>query len=130
MAATARGQRRAFLCPRGAGGRRRRLCRASDLELGLGAEEARELAGTHRVLELADGLGLDLADALAGDLEDPAYLLERVGVAVADAVAELDDLALAVRSASRGRRSMLVASMTRDALSTGIRRSSSMKSPK
>jgi hypothetical protein len=47
------------------------------------------------VLELADGLGLDLADALAGDLEDPADLLERVGVAVADAVAELDDLALA-----------------------------------
>ena len=48
------------------------------------------------MLQLADGLGLDLADALAGDLEDPADLFERVGVAVADAVAQLDDLALAV----------------------------------
>ncbi len=59
-------------------------------------EEAFELAGADRVLELADGLGLDLADALAGDFEDLADLFERVGVAVADAVAELDDLALAV----------------------------------
>jgi hypothetical protein len=55
-----------------------------------------ELAGPDGVLELADGLGLDLADALAGDLEDAADLFEGVGVAVADAVAELDDLALAV----------------------------------
>src|SRR5690606_40455786 len=38
----------------------------------------------------------DLADALAGDLEDLADLFEGVGVSVADAVAELDDLALAV----------------------------------
>jgi hypothetical protein len=48
------------------------------------------------VLELADRLGLDLANAFAGDLEDLTHLFERVGVAVADAVAELDDLALAV----------------------------------
>ena len=55
-----------------------------------------ELAGADRVLQLADGFGLDLADALAGDLEDAADFFERVGVAVADAVAQLDDLALAV----------------------------------
>ncbi|KKN46473.1 hypothetical protein LCGC14_0672430, partial [marine sediment metagenome] len=48
------------------------------------------------MLELADGLGFDLANALAGDLEDVADLLERVAVSVAQAVAELDDLALAV----------------------------------
>src|SRR3954471_6014905 len=59
-------------------------------------EEALELSAPDRVLQLADRLGLDLADPLAGDLEDPADLLEGVGVAVAQAVAELDDLALAV----------------------------------
>src|SRR5207244_3390023 len=57
-------------------------------------QEAFEFARAHWVLELADGLGFDLPHALAGDLEDAADLLERVGVAVADAVAELDDLAL------------------------------------
>jgi hypothetical protein len=50
---------------------------------------------SHRMLQLAHGLGLDLAHALARDLEDAADLFERVGVAVADAVAQLDDLALA-----------------------------------
>src|SRR5579883_2402847 len=62
---------------------------------GTGLEEAFEHPRADRVLELPHGLGLDLADALARHLEDPADLLERVGVAVADAVAELDDLALA-----------------------------------
>src|SRR5262249_32808471 len=55
----------------------------------LGVDEAGELLGAHRVLQLADRLGLDLADALAGDLEDAPDLLEGVGVPVADAVAEL-----------------------------------------
>ena len=48
------------------------------------------------MLQLADGLGFDLADALAGDLEDVADFFQRVAVAVAQAVAELDDLAFAV----------------------------------
>ena len=48
------------------------------------------------MLQLADGLVLHLAHALARDLEDAAHFLEGVGVAVADAVAELQDLALAV----------------------------------
>src|SRR5579872_1232994 len=74
--------------PRGAGGGR-------EASAGTGLEEAFEHPRADRVLELPHGLGLDLADALAGDLEDPTDLLERVGVAVADAVTELDDLALA-----------------------------------
>jgi len=53
--------------------------------------EAFELAGADWVLELADGLGLDLADLLTSDFEDAANLFHRIGVAVADAVAELDN---------------------------------------
>src|SRR5207302_2450800 len=59
-------------------------------------EEPLELSASHRMLEFPDGLGLDLADPLARDLEDPADLLEGVGVAVPEPVAELDDLALAI----------------------------------
>src|SRR5262249_50439726 len=59
-------------------------------------EESLELATAYRVLELAHRLGLDLTDALAGHPEDAAHFLQRIGVAVAEAVAELDDLALAV----------------------------------
>src|SRR4051794_36552660 len=59
-------------------------------------QEPFELPRPDRVLELADRLGLDLPHALAGDLEDAADFLERVRVPVADAVAEFDDLALAV----------------------------------
>src|SRR5206468_5287385 len=55
-----------------------------------------ELATAHRMLKLADRLGLDLADALAGDLENPSYLFKSVCVSVAQAVAKLDNLALAV----------------------------------
>src|SRR5262249_13369732 len=58
--------------------------------------KALELPGPDRVLELADRLGLDLSHALARHLENAADLLEGVGVAIADAVAELDDLPLAV----------------------------------
>src|SRR5512135_2518286 len=58
-------------------------------------EESLELAAAVGVLQFADGLGLDLADAFAAHLEDPADLREGVGGAVAQAVAELDDLALA-----------------------------------
>src|SRR6476660_7802963 len=55
-----------------------------------------QLSRSNRVLELSDRLGFDLANALAGDFEDSADFFERVCVAVADAVAELDDLALSV----------------------------------
>src|SRR4051812_4050149 len=59
--------------------------------------EPAELVLALRELELLEGADLDLADALARDLEDRADLLERVGVAVAEAVAELEDFPLAVR---------------------------------
>src|SRR6187399_830010 len=50
-------------------------------------EEAAELPRPRRMLELAQGLGLDLADALAGDRELLADLFERVVGVHADAEA-------------------------------------------
>src|SRR5207249_7062895 len=54
-----------------------------------------EMHAANRVLQLADSFRLDLANALASDLEDAADLFQRVGVAVLQAVAETNDLALA-----------------------------------
>src|SRR5438128_593188 len=48
------------------------------------------------MLQLAHGLGFDLADALARNLENPADLFERVGIAVSQAVTQADDFALSV----------------------------------
>src|SRR2546423_13059859 len=59
-------------------------------------QEPGQLLAAYRVLKLAHGLGLDLPHALAGHLEDAAHLFERVRVAVAQAVAKADDLALAI----------------------------------
>ena len=64
-------------------------------------EEALELAEARRVTELADRLGLDLADALASDLEDRGRPLRACGVAIAEAVAEFDDLPFALRQAGQ-----------------------------
>src|SRR4051794_5038183 len=47
--------------------------------------------------ELLQALVLDLADALAGDVERPAHLVERAGVLAVEPVAQLEDAALAVR---------------------------------
>ena len=47
-------------------------------------------------VELVERLRLDLADALAGDAEALADLLQRAGLLAAEAEAELQDLALAV----------------------------------
>src|SRR3954447_26848960 len=52
-----------------------------------------------RLLQLADGFGLDLANPLAGDLEDVADFFQRVAVAVPQTVAELNDLPLAIAQA-------------------------------
>src|SRR5262245_44659705 len=71
-------------------------CRGNSSRAFPGVEEPFELPAADRVLEFADGLGLDLPDPLAGDLEDAADLFEGVGVPVAEAVAELDDFPLAV----------------------------------
>ena len=60
-------------------------------------EEALEFASADGVLEFSYGLGLDLPDAFAGNLEDSADFFEGICVAVADAVAEFDDFAFAIR---------------------------------
>src|SRR5262245_10689040 len=64
------------------------LCRPS-------LEKRPELAAARRVPQLAQRLGLDLADALARDGEALADLLERVLAAVADTEPHLDHLLLA-----------------------------------
>ena len=59
------------------------------------AEESAELANPCRVAQLAQSLGLDLADALAGDLELLSDLFESASRAVNQAKALLQHLALA-----------------------------------
>ena len=46
--------------------------------------------------QFAQDLGLDLADALAGDFELVGHFFERALFAVGQAVAQFDDAALAV----------------------------------
>src|SRR4051794_27827101 len=60
-------------------------------------DERLEALGAGGVAQLAQGLGFDLADALAGDLEVLADLLERVIRLLADAEAHAQDLLLARR---------------------------------
>src|SRR4051794_36492923 len=55
-----------------------------------------ELLGLGEALKLLEGLVLDLADALARDVERAPDLVERARVLAAEAVAELEDAALAV----------------------------------
>src|SRR5215217_6319091 len=56
-----------------------------------------ELLRLGQRLKLLQRLVLDLADALARDVEGAAHLVERAGVLAAEAVAELEHAALAVR---------------------------------
>jgi hypothetical protein len=58
-------------------------------------EEGAELAQAGGVPQLAQGLGFDLADALAGEGEHLAHFLKRVLAAVFQPEAYLDDLFLA-----------------------------------
>src|SRR6185437_900123 len=60
-------------------------------------EKRLQATAARRVAQLAERLGLDLADALAGDGEALADFFERVLAAVADAEAHLDDLFIARR---------------------------------
>src|SRR4051794_21429641 len=55
-----------------------------------------ELLGFSQLLQLLQALVLDLADALAGDVEGPPHLVERARVLAAEAVAQLQNAALAV----------------------------------
>ena len=56
---------------------------------------AQQLVATG-MTELLERLGLDLADTLAGDLEDVADLFEGAGVAVLEPEAQLEHLPLAL----------------------------------
>src|ERR1043165_2786518 len=60
-------------------------------------DERLEALAARRVAQLAERLRLDLADALAGDLEVLADFLERVIALLADAEAHAEDLLLARR---------------------------------
>src|SRR5215510_10652945 len=60
-------------------------------------QEAPELLGPRGVPQLAQRLGLDLTDALAGDRKVLAVFLERVLAAVGEAEAEPQHLLLARR---------------------------------
>src|SRR5688500_12214675 len=63
------------------------------------ASAGEELAGAGvggGVAELGHGPGLDLADALPGEVELVAHLLQRAGLAPVEAEAQAQDLALAL----------------------------------
>src|SRR5581483_10770142 len=62
-------------------------------------EETLELADARGMAHFSQRLGFDLADALARDLELPAHFLERARVAIAQAKAQLEHLALALGEA-------------------------------
>src|SRR5690606_24122232 len=73
----------------------------------LAVQEAPELARPARMLELAQRLGLDLADALAGDRELLADFLERVIGIHTDAEAHAKHALLARRERSEHARRRL-----------------------
>src|SRR5918994_7300324 len=67
-----------------------------------------ELLASGGAAQLGEGLGLDLADPLAGDPELAADLLQGPGVAVGEAEAELDDLLLPLREGVQDRVELLL----------------------
>ena len=71
-------------------------------------DEGLQLAAAAGVTQLAEGLGFDLADALAGDLEGLADLFERVLGAVFEAEAHLDDALFARRQGAEDLRGVLL----------------------
>src|SRR5918995_3417073 len=61
-----------------------------------------ELLRLGEALQLLQRLVLDLADALAGDVERPPHLIQRTGMLAAEPVAELEHAALAVGEVLEG----------------------------
>src|SRR5690242_9055011 len=59
-------------------------------------EEPNQFATAARLLQLANCLRLDLANALPGNLENMTDFFQRVAVTVAQAVTQLDDLAFTI----------------------------------
>ena len=59
-------------------------------------EETLQMTAAGRMTHLLEGLGLDLADALARHFELPAQLFERAAVAIDEAKPQLKHLALAL----------------------------------
>src|SRR3954470_2677408 len=88
-----------------------------EVSAGVGAEPVRALA----LAELRHDLALDLADALAGQPEVLADLVERAGLAVVQAVAQPDDLLLAVVQ-RREDPAQVVLQQARDHGALGVRR--------
>src|SRR4051794_29294853 len=80
-----------------------------------------ELLGLGEALKLLEGLVLDLADALARDVERAPDLVERARVLAAEAVAELEDAALAVGEVLQGLAQRLLGEDLGGALVRGLR---------
>src|SRR5688572_29358668 len=66
----------------------------------VGFEEALEVTDARGVAEFAQAFGFDLADAFAGDFELLADFFQRAGVAVDEAEAQFENLALAFGEAA------------------------------
>src|SRR5688572_3305469 len=58
------------------------------------------MTDARRVTQLAEALGFDLADAFAGDLELLADFFQGAGIAIHQAEAEFENLALALGEAA------------------------------
>src|SRR5262245_30026630 len=80
-----------------------------------------ELAAPGRVAELPESLRLDLADALAGDVELLAHFLEGPGAAVLQPEAELEHPSLATRQGVEHRLHLLLEQLVRGRLRGGKR---------
>src|SRR6478736_3806567 len=80
-----------------------------------------ELAAPGRVAQLAERLGLDLADALAGDVELLADLLEGAGTPVLEAEPELEHAPLATGQRVKDRLDLLLEELMRRRLGRGER---------
>src|SRR4051794_22512289 len=79
-----------------------------------------EALGLGERLELLEGVVLDLADALARDVEGAADLLQRVRTGAREAEAHLDDLALALREGVERLAHVLAAQVRRRGLERGL----------
>src|SRR3954471_17775806 len=80
-----------------------------------------ELLGLGEALELLERLVLDLADALARHVEGAADLVQRARMLAAEAVAELEDAALAVGEVLQRLAQRLLGEDLRGALVRGLR---------